>query len=77
MRGGCLQRIRYRNETFSLRPSRVTVSYGRTTGDSDFSLGFEKWREVKMGVEMVRNGWLGDYIIVYGLNGFFFLVGRV
>lgn len=53
------------------------MNYGRTTGDSDFSLGFEKWREVKMGVEMVRNGWLGDYIIVYGLNGFFFLVGRV
>lgn len=48
------------------------MNYGRTTGDSDFSLGFEKWREVKMGVEMVRNGWLGDYIIVCGLNGFFF-----
>lgn len=42
--GGCLQRIRYRNETFSLRPSRVTVSYGRTTGDSGESRFFAWFR---------------------------------
>lgn len=52
--GGCLQRIRYRNETFSLHPSRVTVSYGRTTGDSGESRFFAWFR-----VMVSRGGFCG------------------